>query len=114
MERSRDWLEHARGDLALARHALTGVFFEWTVFAAQQAAEKAANAALQSLGAEAWGHAVAALLRALSERRTVPPALLEAALELDKGDIAARSPDAHPVGAPRQLYTRHEAERALL
>ncbi len=113
MERSRDWLEQAEGDLVLARYAFAGGFFDWTVFAAQQAAEKAAKAALQRLGAEAWGHAVAGLLRALAERLPVPDELIAAALELDKGYIAARYPDAHPAGAPRILYTRVEAERAL-
>jgi HEPN domain-containing protein len=113
VERSRDWLEQAAGDLALARHAFAGGFFDWTVFAAQQAAEKAVKAALQRLGAEAWGHAVAGLLRALAERLPVPDELIAAALELDKGYIAARYPDAHPAGAPRILYTRAEAERAL-
>jgi len=113
MERSRDWLEQAEGDLALARHACSGGFYDWTVFAAQQAAEKAVKGALQRKGAEAWGHSVAALLRALAAQVPVPEDLIEAALELDKGYIAARYPDVHPIGAPRELYTRSEAERAL-
>jgi HEPN domain-containing protein len=113
MERSRDWLEQAQGDLALARHAFAGGFYDWTVFAAQQAAEKAVKGALQWKGAEAWGHSAAALLRALAARVPVPDDLVEAALELDKGYIAARYPDVHPSGAPRELYTRSEAERAL-
>ncbi|MCX7622823.1 MAG: HEPN domain-containing protein [Thermomicrobium sp.] len=113
VERSRDWLAQARGDLALARYAFSGGFYDWTVFAAQQAAEKAVKGALQSRGAEVWGHSVATLLRALAAQVPVPDELVDAALELDKGYIAARYPDVHPSGAPRELYTRTEAERAL-
>jgi HEPN domain-containing protein len=113
MERSADWLDQARGDLAHARNDVQDGFFDWACFSAQQSAEKAVKAVLHRLGGEAWGHSVADLLREL--RTTVPVAddLVDSALELDRAYIAARYPDAHPAGAPRNRYTRREAERMV-
>lgn len=111
MQRTDDWLEAAREDLAHARHAEQGGFFQWACFSAQQAAEKAVKAVFQSLGAEAWGHSVSDLLEELAERRPVPEDLVERAMELDKAYISTRYPDAHQSGTPGQRYTRREAER---
>jgi hypothetical protein len=41
------------------------------------------------------------------------PALEQAGKELDKHYIPARYPNAYPEGAPYELYTREEAERAI-
>lgn len=103
-------MAQARADLAHARHALGGGFFEWACFSAQQSAEKALKAALNGRGAEAWGHSVADLL---ADLEGTDPALVDAALELDKAYIPARYPDAHPSGAPTSRYTRTEAERLI-
>jgi HEPN domain-containing protein len=113
MERSADWMDQARGDLNHARHDVEAQFYDWACFSGQQAAEKAAKAVFQSIGAEAWGHSVADLLEELS--RTYPDAsqLRDAALELDKVYIPARYPDAHPSSSPRRRYTRTEAERLV-
>jgi HEPN domain-containing protein len=113
MERSADWMDQARGDLDHARHDVQAQFYDWACFSAQQAAEKAAKAVFQSIGAEAWGHSVADLMQELS--RTYPDAsqMRDAALELDKAYIPARYPDAHPSGSPRRRYIRAEAERLV-
>ncbi|MCS7287088.1 MAG: HEPN domain-containing protein [Anaerolineae bacterium] len=113
MERSADWLDQAQGDIALAKSAMGGGFYDWACFAAQQAAEKAVKAVFQKLRKEAWGHAVAALLEELSKEIFVPPDLYEKALELDKAYIPTRYPNAHPWGAPRRLYTKAEAQRLI-
>lgn len=113
MERSRDWMDQAEGDLLHARSDLEGGYHDWACFSAQQAAEKAVKAVFQKMGAEAWGHSVADLLTELAARRPVPPQLLEGALELDKAYIPARYPNAHPSGAPRTRYTRTEAVRLI-
>lgn len=63
--RAGDWFRQAEADLMHARHALRGGHHEWACFAAQQAAEKAAKAAHQALGHDAWGHSVTELLQAL-------------------------------------------------
>ena len=106
MDQARGDLEHAKSDASLGFH-------EWACFSAQQAAEKAAKAVLQALGAEAWGHSVADLLAGLRARHQVPDALIDTALELDKAYIPTRYPNAHPSGSPRTRYTKTEALRLI-
>ena len=65
------------------------------------------------MGAEAWGHSVADLLKELSKRHTVPEELIDGALELDKAYIPAGYPNAHPLGSPRTRYTEGEARRLI-
>jgi HEPN domain-containing protein len=50
--REKDWLRQAKRDLEHAQHALEDEDYEWSCFAAQQAAEKAVKALYQKLGAE--------------------------------------------------------------
>lgn len=106
-------MEQAEGDLQHARSDLDTGYYEWACFSAQQAGEKAVKAVFQVMGAEAWGHAVADLLVELGRRHTVPEALIEGGLELDKAYIPARYPNAHPSGAPRTRYTKGEATRLI-
>lgn len=113
MERSRDWLDQAEGDLEHAKSDLEGRYYDWACFSAQQAAEKAVKAVFQKIGAEAWGHSVADLLQELAQRESVPKELMQGGLELDKAYIAARYPNVHPSGSPRRRYTREEAERLI-
>ncbi|HID10952.1 MAG TPA: HEPN domain-containing protein [Candidatus Latescibacteria bacterium] len=110
MERGEDWMDQARWDLKHARADMEREFYDWACFSAQQASEKAV---LQRMGIEAWGHSVADLLEALSQRYTVPRELVDSALELDKVYIPARYPDALPSGSPRRSYTLREAERLI-
>jgi HEPN domain-containing protein len=113
VERSRDWLDQAEGDLEHAKNDLRTGFYDWACFSAQQSAEKAVKAVFQKLGAEAWGHSVYDLLLNLKERIKVNDDLLEYALELDKAYIPTRYPNAHPSSSPRRRYTRREAERLI-
>ena len=113
MERSGDWIRQARRDLEAAEHQLAGKFYEWACFLAQQAAEKAIKAVFQKLGAEAFGHSVAGLLSSLPEKFRPSRELIDLAKELDKAYIPTRYPNAHPEGAPYELYTRAEAERLI-
>jgi HEPN domain-containing protein len=113
MERSRDWMDQAQGDLGHAQHDLAHGFYDWACFSAQQAAEKAVKAVFQKLGAEAWGHSVADLLKELAHRYPVSEELINGALELDKVYIPARYPNAHPSGSPRERYTKNEAARLI-
>ncbi len=113
MERSRDWMDQAMGDLEHARSDRERGFYDWACFSAQQAAEKAAKAVFQKMGAEAWGHSVADLLQELGKRFPVAPTLIDGALELDKAYIPTRYPNAHPSGSPRARYTEREATRLI-
>lgn len=101
-------------DLALARHAHRGGHHEWACFAAQQSAEKAAEAAHERLGREAWGHSVTELLDALRpDVAEVDVRLLDRGRALDKLYVATRYPNGLPKGAPADYFTAAEAERAL-
>lgn len=106
-------MEQAEGDLIHSQSDMERGFFDWASFSAQQAAEKAVKALFQRIGAEAWGHSVADLLKELSSKFPVPEELLNGALELDKAYIPARYPNAHPSGSPRTRYTREEAKRLI-
>jgi HEPN domain-containing protein len=110
MRRPHDWFRQAELDLAAAADARRGGHHEWACFAAQQAAEKAVKALHESMGTEAWGHSITELLRGLDR---IPGDILEAAKALDKHYIPTRYPNSHPAGAPGDLYTAAEAERAL-
>ena len=113
MERSKDWLDEAIGDLEHARKDERDGFYNWACFSSQQAAEKAVKAVFQKMGAEAWGHSVADLLKELAMKHSVPEELFDASLELDKAYIPTRYPNAHPSGSPRSLYTKKEASRLI-
>jgi len=113
MERSKDWLDEAIGDLEHARKDEEGGFYNWACFSAQQGAEKAIKAVFQKTGAEAWGHSVADLLKELAGKHSVPEELFDASLELDKAYIPTRYPNAHPSGSPRSRYTKKEASRLI-
>lgn len=113
MERSKDWLDEAKGDLEHARNDSKGGFYNWACFSSQQAAEKAVKAVFQKMGAEAWGHSVADLVKELSKEHDVLEELHGRALELDKAYIPTRYPNAHPSGSPRNRYTKEEAERLI-
>jgi HEPN domain-containing protein len=113
MERSKDWIDEAEGDLEHAKSDATRGYYNWACFSAQQSAEKAAKAVFQKIGAEAWGYSVADLLQELSLKFQISEELMNAALELDKAYVPTRYPNAHPSGSPRRRYTKREAERLI-
>ena len=113
MERSKDWFDEAEGDLEHARNDIEGGFYNWACFSAQQAAEKAIKAVFQRMGAEAWGHSVADLLKELGKKHDISTELLNGAIELDKAYIPTRYPNTHPSGSPRSRYIKEEATRIL-
>ncbi|MFQ5751921.1 MAG: HEPN domain-containing protein [bacterium] len=111
--RHEDWMRQAKRDLSHARNALADADYEWSCFAAQQAAEKAVKAVFQKLHAEAWGHSITALLAKLAESSEVPKNLLDKAKELDKHYIPTRYPNGFDLGAPLDYYTEKEAKRSI-
>ncbi len=113
MNRWRDWWEQALRDLAHARHALDDADYEWTAFAAQQAAEKAVKALIQAHGGEPWGHLISGLVEALPAAASAPAEMLDAARRLDKHYIPARYPNGFADGYPGKLYTAGEAQQAI-
>jgi HEPN domain-containing protein len=111
--RSEDWLDQAKRDLAHAVHSCEYEEFEWSCFSAQQAAEKAVKAVFLYLHGEGWGHSVYGLLKALKEKVKVPNRLLEAAKILDKHYIPTRYPNGFERGIPADYYTENEAKEAI-
>ena len=111
--RYEDWLRQAKRDLQHAKNSLKDGDYEWSCFAAQQAAEKAAKALYQKIGAEAWGHSVTALLSNLPPQVNPQKSLIDEAKELDKHYIPSRYPNSHPSGAPFDYYTKREAREAI-
>lgn len=112
-ERSRDWLRQAEADFRHARHARDDEDYDWSAFAAHQAAEKAIKAVFQCLHLDAGGHVLSILLASLPEGAQPPTALIDAAKELDKHYIPTRYPNGFERGAPTDYYTRREAEQAI-
>ncbi len=106
-------MAQARRDLEHARHSREGGFHEWACFGAQHAAEKALKAVYQHLGGDAWGHSVHGLLRGLADRAPVGAGLLAAARDLDRHYIPARYPNGWAEGAPKDMFTRSDADHAI-
>jgi len=113
-ERSQDWIKQAKRDFEMAEKAMCDRFYEWSCFAAQQAAEKAVKAVLQKMGSVAWGHSVFDLLRVLAKKISVPDEILNCAKSLDRYYIPARYPNGFESGSPFEYFTEEDARNAIL
>lgn len=51
MERSKDWMDEAEGDLDHAKSDMERGFYNWACFSSQQASEKAVKAVFQKFNA---------------------------------------------------------------
>jgi len=106
-------MRQAEADHRHARNSRTLGDYEWACFSAHQAAEKAVKACFQKLGAEVWGHTISLMLPELPEAMGVSSSLIDKAKVLDKHYIPARYPNGFEAGAPTDLYTADEADRAI-
>lgn len=111
--RANDWLRQAERDLEHAQMAARAKRYEWTCFAAHQAAEKAVKALHLAVGQQAWGHVVARLLSDLPDLVEPPDLLVDKARVLDNFYVPTRYPDSHPEGAPFEHYSTLQGEEAL-
>ncbi|MGA1844500.1 MAG: HEPN domain-containing protein [bacterium] len=114
-ERSMDWLKQAEKDLRHAKNSIELQDYEWSCFAAQQAAEKAVKALYQKKHMDAWGHTISILLSELNAHisLTIPDTIIDEAKILDKHYIPARYPNGFESGAPFYFYTEKEAQEAV-
>ena len=112
-ERSLDWLRQAEADLRHARNSRDDEDYNWSAFAAHQAAEKAIKAVFQRRHLDAWGHTLSVLLESLPADVRPSADLIDTAKELDKHYIPTRYPNGFERGAPVDFYTRREAEQAI-
>lgn len=109
--RATDWFRQAERDLEQALASQRDGHHEWACFAAQQCAEKAVKALHLRLGQEAWGHAVARLLRELPS--PAPAELIEKGKVLDNFYVATRYANGHPEGAPFEHYGPIQSGQAI-
>lgn len=110
MNRYLDWLNQSENDLLWAEHSLKGEFFAQTCFISQQAGEKALKAYCFFKGFDTIKtHSLFQIIKSLKENGT----LEQNARELDLYYISARYPDAFPEGAPFEIITKNQANRAL-
>ena len=113
--RSYDWFRQSQADLRHAKNALEDGDFEWSCFAAHQAAEKALKAVFIRHGQDAWGHTLTILISNLPKTAKHPPEnLVDFARMLDKFYIPTRYPNGFESGAPTDYYTRDDAQTAIL
>ena len=112
MRRHEDWIRQSRKDYQHALHSLDAGDYEWSCFAAHQAAEKAVKAVCEANGLEAWEHSVTFLLASLPTELKPAASLQDTARQLDRHYIPSRYPDSHPGGAPLDYYTATEAKTA--
>jgi len=110
MRRHADWFRQAQRKLDSARWDIQGNFYEDACFSAQQAAELAAKALLESQGRIELGHSVFQLLQ---KADGVPQSILEAARVLDRYYIPTRYPSGFAAGAPMDYYDQSTAEEAV-
>jgi len=110
MRRQADWFRQARRKLDSARWDIQGEFYEDACFSAQQAAELAVKALLESQGRIELGHSVYQLLQTAGD---VSSEILAAARVLDRYYIPTRYPNGFPAGAPMDYYDQPTAEEAI-
>jgi HEPN domain-containing protein len=111
MQRHLDWLRQAENDLQWAEYSLQGGFYSQVCFIGQQSAEKALKGYCLFKGFDTIRtHSLYRIIKELKENGQMEAC----ARELDIYYIAARYPDALPDGAPFEILTQGQAERALL
>ena len=109
-----DWYRQAEADLRHARHALEDGDYEWSCFAAHQAAEKALKAIFLKVGLDAWGHTLTVLIGNLPGTVEQPsPNLVDSARILDKYYIPTRYTNGFDSGAPTDFFTLEESQGAV-
>lgn len=110
MSRPQDWLRQAENDLLWAQHSHDGGFYAQTCFIAQQASEKALKAYCFAKGYDVVRtHSLFQIINTLGENGS----LKDNARHLDLYYISARYPDAFPAGAPFEIITQEQSEKAL-
>jgi len=112
--RADDWLKQAKKDILHSKESLKIEHFEWSVLAAQQAAEKAIKAVYFQIGGDPWGHSILKFLKKLPENFAVNDELINAAKFLDKHYITSRYPNGFASGAPEDYFIKKDAEEAII
>jgi HEPN domain-containing protein len=113
MNRAGDWLKQAERDLQVAQNSAATGHHEWAAFAAQQCAEKAVKALIQSLHGAVRGHSISEMLRQLPAAVVAPVMLLTGAQDLDKVYVTSRYPNGFASGAPSDHFSEKNSRELL-
>jgi len=113
MDRSEDWLGQAERDLEFAKTAASTGHHEWAAFIAQQSAEKAVKALVQSLHGAVRGHSITEILRKLPPAVGIDEDLLDSAQELDKVYVTSRYPNGFGSGKPGDYFNGRNSRELL-
>jgi HEPN domain-containing protein len=113
VNRAADWLRQAERDLGFAETGAAAGYHEGAAFYAQQSAEKAVKALIQSLHGGVRGHSITEMLRQLPNSIDVAAGLLNAAQELDKIYATSRYPNGFTSGAPADYFNAKSSNELL-
>jgi HEPN domain-containing protein len=113
VNRAADWLKQAERDLGFAETGAATGYHEGAAFYAQQAAEKAVKALIQSLHGGVRGHSIKEMLRQLPKSIGVAAGLINAAQELDKVYVTSRNPNGFTSGAPADYFNAKSSGELL-
>jgi HEPN domain-containing protein len=113
MNRAADWLKQAERDLGLAEVAANAGYHEGAAFHAQQCAEKAVKALVQSLHGAVLGHAATDILEQLPPSVKPPAGILNATQRLDKVYVTSRYPNGFASGSPGDYFNEAESRELI-
>jgi HEPN domain-containing protein len=113
MNRAIDWLKQAEDDLEAAKDSASSGHHEWVAFQAQQCAEKAAKALVQSLHGAVRGHSITEILSQLPTSVGVGQSLLDSARELDKVYVTSRYPNGFASGRPADYFSEKSSQELM-
>jgi HEPN domain-containing protein len=113
MNRAKDWLPQSEHTLNVAKWCLKGKYYDSVCFLSQQAAEMCVKALCQFRRLECWEHSIKSILDELNAVVDVPETIINLAKKLDKYYIPTRYPNSFEKGAPKDYYTKDEAEDAI-
>ncbi|MEM0080158.1 MAG: HEPN domain-containing protein [Nitrososphaerota archaeon] len=113
-EEAKRWFLQAVRDLKASKDSHSMGNFEWSVFQAQQSAEKSLKSLLHAHGRGAWGHSVLELFEALRDIYELEvDYFLPKARELDRHYIPSRYPNVFESGYPGQYYDEETSTRSI-
>jgi HEPN domain-containing protein len=111
VNRAADWLKMAERDLGYAELGAASGYHEGAAFHAQQSAEKAVKALVQSLHGAVRGHAITEMVRQLP--LNVPAEILNAAQQLDRVYVTSRYPNAFASGSPSDYFNDKDSRELI-
>jgi HEPN domain-containing protein len=111
VNRAADWLKMAERDLGYAELGAASGYHEGAAFHAQQSAEKAVNALVQSLHGAVRGHAITEMVRQLPLK--LPAEILNAAQQLDRVYVTSRYPNGFASGSPSDYFNEKDSRELI-